>query len=170
MVEWLCHQPLFFTDDLEPFALVHAGVPPQWSIEEASRYAQEVESVLSSNQRIEFLNNMYGNEPRSWSEDLGYYERLRYITNALTRMRFCDSDGALNLQNTSAVSTHKADRPWFEWYQQSMTVFFGHWASLNGASTNARCIALDTGCVWGNTLTGCRIRDGVHFCVEGWVQ
>ena len=167
MIEWLCQQPILFVDNDKKFAMVHAGLPPQWSFTEACHYASEVEQILRSTDREAFLHHMYGDEPSDWTMQLTGWDRLRYIVNALTRMRFCSQQGVLNLSNKSNREQRPGFRPWFDWYDSSMLLCFGHWASLNGASTHSKCIALDTGCVWRNKLTLMRLSDQELFRVPG---
>ena len=167
MIEWLCQQPILFVDCIKNFAMVHAGLPPQWSFTEACYYAREVEQMLRSAERKVFLQHMYGDEPSEWQTQLTGWDRLRYIVNALTRMRFCSQEGVLNVSNKSNQVEKSGFKPWFEWYDSPMLLCFGHWASLNGASTHPKCMALDTGCVWGNKLTLMRLSDQKLFSVPG---
>lgn len=42
---------------------------------------------------------------------------------------------------------------------------FGHWAALEGQCPQARTHAIDTGCVWGGTLTALRLQDKQRISV-----
>jgi len=90
---WLRQQPLLHHDAELNFTLVHAGLPPQWDLAQAQACAQEVEQVLRSAAHADFFAHMYGDQPDHWSDDLHGWERLRFITNCLTRLRYCDSEG-----------------------------------------------------------------------------
>ena len=166
-IEWLCQQQFMHLDLERQFAIVHAGLPPQWTVTQACSYARELEVVLGLDQRLAYLQNMYGDAPNQWSDDLMGWDRLRYITNALTRMRFCNKDGVLDLSNKGMHAVQADYRPWFEWFSAPVLLFFGHWAALKGASTNPHCVAMDTGCVWGNTLSAYRVDDHQCFSVAG---
>ena len=156
---WLRHQPLAHHE--HGVTMVHAGIPPIWTVEDTLRYAKEVESALQGPDSTTFFEAMYGNEPITWSEDLRGMNRLRVITNYLTRMRYCTKKGKLDLINkgpkpkVDALQGRKV-APWFKHKQRltaSETIIFGHWASLEGVTNCSGAIALDTGCVWGNKMT-----------------
>ena len=164
IISWLQQQPLLHYNKSTNTALVHAGIPPQWTIEQALVHAKHVETALCRNPK-QFLKEMYGNEPKQWHDDLDETDHFRYIINALTRMRFCEQDGTLNLTNSSSTPGSTKEQAWFQWYQQNTTILFGHWASLRGQSTNPNCIALDTGCVWGDRLTAYCIESKTFFSV-----
>ncbi|MDQ2694699.1 MAG: symmetrical bis(5'-nucleosyl)-tetraphosphatase, partial [Pseudomonadota bacterium] len=96
LLDWLRHRPLLHHDPGLSFTLVHAGLAPQWDLHQALACAQELESTLRSPAYRSFLKQMFGSEPRLWSPDLRGVERLRFIVNCLTRIRFCTEDGALD--------------------------------------------------------------------------
>lgn len=168
LIHWLIQKPFLHHNKKDKSVIVHAGIPPQWTIQQAQEYATEVHMALTQNTQ-QFLTHMYGNLPDQWHEDLPQWDRLRYITNALTRMRFCQQNGTLNLNDHAITSKHPSDKPWFEWYQHNTTILFGHWAALRGQSTNPKCIALDTGCVWGETLTAYHLETQTLVSVPGAV-
>ena len=153
---WLRYRPLLHHDEARNLLLVHAGLPPTWSLAEAIARAVEIESELQAPNWANTLKHMYGDEPRSWSADLDSVDRSRYIINALTRMRYCDSKGALDFEHTGPPGTQPTNLvPWFDFRERVETkihVVFGHWASL-GLLRRADITALDSGCVWGRTLT-----------------
>lgn len=167
LLEWLRHCPLIHYEKNDNALLVHAGLPPQWSIEESIQHADEVSKVLSSSKYIDFLTNLFGNQPAQWKKTLSGQDRLRYISNALTRMRFCNAEGALDLKADGKMSTDP-DRfkPWFDWRnpkKDNTDIFFGHWAALNGQCNAPRCYALDTGCAWGHRLTALNLETKERF-------
>ncbi len=161
LLQWVQHQPLTRTHEVggETLLMVHAGVHKCWSLADTLRYAQEVETVLQSDELPAFLQAMYGNQPDQWSEQLTGMERLRVITNVLTRMRYCAPDGRMDFE--SAESTENAPAglmPWFDLPGRctaNTTIAFGHWSTL-GELNRPHLIALDTGCVWGGCLTAVR--------------
>ena len=167
LIEWLRRQPLAHREDGFAHLLVHAGVPPQWSADDALARAREVEAVLQGPSCRDFLHHMYGNQPDTWDEGLEGFERLRLITNYLTRMRFCAADGKLDLDNKSPPED--ANRGFAPWYSHpgrrtaDVPVLFGHWAALEGRMVGPEVHALDTGCVWGGRLRALRLDDGALF-------
>lgn len=155
LVNWLRHQPLIYTDPNDDYTMVHAGIPPMWTLQQAHLLAREVENVLQSDTINDFFAHMYGNEPSCWDEALTGWPRLRLITNYFTRMRFCHSNGTLNLSNKSDQGT-PGTSPWFSFSQRQtaeQAIIFGHWAALEGKTEIPNIFALDTGCVWGKSMT-----------------
>jgi bis(5'-nucleosyl)-tetraphosphatase (symmetrical) len=143
--------------------MVHAGVLPQWSTAQTLALASEVEAVLRGPHLLEFLQQMYGNEPAAWSDDLGGPERLRVIVNGLTRLRFCDASGQMDFKAKEAAgSAPPGFSPWFETpnrQTEGQPIAFGHWSML-GLIKRADLLALDTGCVWGGQLSAARVANG----------
>ena len=157
LLGWLRRQPLLYQDKSGDYAMVHAGLAPQWSLARALELAAEVSAVLRGPGLCDFLHGMYGDEPDCWRDDLQGIERWRVITNYLTRIRFCDREGALDLKNKGAPDSAKPGfMPWFDVpgrQSAGAPLIFGHWATLLGRANSDDVFALDTGCVWGNTLT-----------------
>ncbi|WLG89946.1 symmetrical bis(5'-nucleosyl)-tetraphosphatase [Pseudomonas cucumis] len=158
LLEWVRQQKLMHYDEQRNIALVHAGIPPQWSLRKALKCAAEVEEALHDDNRFApYLDGMYGNEPVKWDNDLKGAARLRVITNYFTRMRFCTSDGKLDLKGKEGVDTAPPGyAPWFthkERKTKGLKIIFGHWAALEGQCNEPGLFALDTGCVWGGAMT-----------------
>jgi len=165
LLNWLRQQPLLA--EHEEFVLCHAGISPQWDLATARQAAQEVEQVLRSTQWANLITQMYSDEPDAWHSDLQGIARLRYIINAFTRMRFCFPDGRLDMKCKLPPKevTDGSLLPWFQLPQRislEKAVIFGHWAALEGYSSD-EVIGLDTGCVWGGTLTMLRWEDKHYF-------
>lgn len=161
-LEWLCQCKL--ADQAHGWLLVHAGVLPQWDAAQTLALAAEVEAMLRDEQQLAaFLARMYGNEPARWSDTLQGIERWRLIVNVLTRIRFCTDDGLLDLViKDGAAAAPAGFRPWFEIESRRTAgtpVAFGHWSTL-GLIERPNLLSLDTGCVWGGTLTAARIDGG----------
>lgn len=158
LLDWLRRQPLLHSN--EKFSLVHAGLAPQWDIATAKQCASEVERVLRSADYREFFENMYGDVPDRWSPDLSGWDRLRFITNCLTRLRYCDKEGRIELKTKgSPASSPPHLMPWFavpERRSRGSEILFGHWSTL-GFYADDGCYCLDTGCLWGGTLTALRL-------------
>ena len=163
LFDWLRQQPLLFHCPERNYLMVHAGLAPQWSIEQALALSQEVEQTLQGANFKDFLRHMYGNEPDCWHDDLTGWERLRVITNHFTRMRLCDAEGHLDLKHKHGLQDVRIGfKPWFaHTHRQTRDtqILFGHWAALEGESNEDHVFALDTGCVWGGRLTMMRLED-----------
>lgn len=161
--EYLRHLPLIHFDKNRDFVMVHAGLPPQLDVETCCRLAGEVEAVLRSEDHPGYFSAMYGNEPDTWSESLTGMDRLRHITNFLTRIRFCTASGQLELTHKTEVAPVGFE-PWFTFPRpDSSHILFGHWAAIEGRADCAFATPLDTGCVWGRQLTALRLEDMTQF-------
>ena len=158
LINWLRHRPLALNTG--KILAVHAGVLPQWGIQQTIECAQEVEKTLRKKNYKSFLANMYGNTSYKWSNSLKGYERLRVITNALTRMRFCTPNGLMEFESKEGLEKGpKGYLPWFKVPKrktQDALIYFGHWSTL-GLLRTQNVIGLDTGCVWGGKLTAMEI-------------
>jgi len=163
LLDWLRHRPMMI--DLPQFsaAVIHAGLPPQWTHQQAMDCAAELENVLRDNEKSQhFFQKMYGNKPKKWRDDLSGMKRLRFITNCFTRLRYCTTKGKLRLEDKGPPGTQKAGRmPWFDVpgrKTENLRIFFGHWSTL-GLTNSNNAWSLDTGCLWGGQLTTVRLDD-----------
>jgi bis(5'-nucleosyl)-tetraphosphatase (symmetrical) len=160
IVDWLRRRPLLHYDPRVKRVLVHAGIPPPWTVGQARAEARAVETLLRGRRWRHALKEMYGGEPSAWSPKLRGADRRRYTINALTRMRYCDRRGRLDLSYSGAPGTQpKGLVPWFDVAERRaawVNIVFGHWAAL-GLLRRSDVTALDTGCVWGNHLTAVRL-------------
>lgn len=170
LMNWLRQQPLMHWDPTYKFALVHAGLAPSWSLEQALSLNAELQTVLQGDAFSQFLSAMYGNEPDHWDDNLTGATRWRVITNYFTRVRLCYADGRMDFAYKGALAT-KPDAL-YPWYAlparktRQVNVLFGHWAALEGAAHGQNIHALDTGCVWGKCLTAMRLEDRQRFHVK----
>jgi bis(5'-nucleosyl)-tetraphosphatase (symmetrical) len=151
------------------FAVVHAGLLPQWTVERARALAGEVEQALSGEQWGELLGRMYGNQPARWSDDLSGYDRARVIINAMTRLRLCTAAGEMEFGHKGRLEDAPPGYlPWFDIparRSRGTPVIFGHWSAL-GLKLSDDLIGLDTGCLWGRRLTAFRVEDRRIFQVS----
>lgn len=161
LMDWLRKQPLMVSHPTQNVVMVHAGIPPQWSITEAQTYAKEVESHLQSADWQTFATqNLFGNKPDAWSKELKSWDYIRYITNAFTRMRYCDRHGKLDFKLKSTPDSQSDNpkalfQPWFmhkKRKNRTHEIFFGHWSTL-GVVDDYSIHSVDTGCLWGGKLT-----------------
>lgn len=160
LLDWLRRQRLMHSAG--GYAMVHAGLLPQWSAVKAMALAGEVESALRGADHGEFLNRMYGNAPVAWDDGLRGYDRLRVIVNAMTRLRLCTDSGVMEFSHKTGLDGAPAGYlPWFDVparASRETPVVFGHWAAL-GLMLRADLLGLDSGCVWGRRLTAVRLDD-----------
>lgn len=166
LLDWLRHRPMLHASP--DYVMVHAGLLPSWSVQQAILLAQETEVALRGPDVQKFYSCLYGNQPDSWTDTLSGYERLRVIVNAMTRMRICTADGRMEFSYKGPVSDIPSGfLPWFEVPGRAsgnVTVICGHWSAL-GLHLGDNLVALDTGCLWGGYLTAIRLEDRKIFRV-----
>ena len=172
LIAWLRERPTLYHDTSLNFTLIHAGLAPEWDLRMAQDCAQELETTLRGTGYVDFLHNMYGDTPDRWSDDLDGVERLRFITNCLTRIRYFDRGGHLSLHRTGPPEPpHRDFVPWFEMpnrRSKGERIIFGHWASLQlhrPLDPTHGVFHVDTGCGWGGRLTALRLDDERYFSV-----
>jgi len=174
LVNWLRKQPLFHYDATLNFAMSHAGIFPPWSLAQAQQYAREVEVVLQADHYATQLEYLYGNQPDEWDESLSGFDRLRFILNAFTRMRFCTLEGKLEFSCAGKIGTQpEGYLPWFAVPNRAMAdvpIVFGHWSALEGHTNTPLVFDVDTGCVWGASLTALRLEDRQYFSVASKIK
>jgi len=170
LITWLQHQPLAYCSRKHNVLMVHAGVIPQWTVQDTLDHAAEVERKLRSPKAGKFLSKLRKNAPRRWHDDLSGWRRRRLISDILTRIRFCDSNGKI-LPNASGPPG-SAKKPYKAWFKHNnrmtseTTIVFGHWARL-GFYKKRNLICLDSGCAYGGQLTALRLEDREVFQVQG---
>ena len=173
LMDWLRYLPFLHVDENLGYCMAHAGISPQWTLPEAQKYAKEIEAPLQGTDVATWLKQVYGNKPTLWSIELQSYARHRYILNAFTRMRYCNSrNGSLNfkLKRPPRIKKSKNAKqvPWFLLPNRKplpSKVVFGHWSSL-GYYQDSDVLALDTGCIWGGQLTAARLDTKVVMLIS----
>lgn len=162
LLHWLRRRPLMHHDPAKNASLLHAGLPPQWNLEQALACAREVETVLRGPDYPAFLQKMYGNQPERWSAELAGFDRLRFIVNCFTRLRYCEpATGRLGLDEKGPPGSQRP--PYVPWFQvpgratRGERIIFGHWSTLGYWSAH-NVWAIDSGCLWGGQLTALRVR------------
>lgn len=174
LLNWLQRQPLLHHDRAAGYTLIHAGLPPQWDLSQAMKYAKEAGKILQSDDHGDFFSHMYGNQPDQWSENLRGWDRIRFIINCFTRLRFCDAGGRLNLGIKGPPGSQSPSLlPWFTVESRKTRdekLLFGHWATVLLGNISDfetyNVYPLDTGCVWGRELTAMRLEDRKIFSVK----
>lgn len=160
LLEWLRHRPLLHKDDKIGWAMVHAGIHPQWDIELGAKLAGEAAALLQGRNYESFMHEMYGNHPDNWDPLLSGYDRARFIVNVFTRIRYCSIDGRLDFLHKGPIGSQgKELYPWFSLLPDAVLthrVVFGHWSAL-GRNVSGDCFGIDTGCLWGGRLTALRL-------------
>lgn len=169
LIEWVRQLPFFHRDDELGYAMLHAGVPPQWSEADIQERADELSAALQDHRFDDFLSEMYGNKPNRWSKDLTGHDRLRFIINCFTRMRFCTPDGKLELKQKGALNSQP--EPLVPWFQapdrlsRELPIIFGHWSQL-GFYQGDNVVCLDSGCLWGGSLTALELETGENYSLS----
>jgi bis(5'-nucleosyl)-tetraphosphatase (symmetrical) len=159
LLDWLQSCPLLHHDPEVGFTLIHAGLPPQWDFTTAATAAHEVEQALAVDP-IALFEEMYGDQPDRWSDTLTGTERQRFIVNCLTRLRYCDADGRINLKLKEAPD--EVEAPWMPWFRvpgrrsRDLRIVCGHWSTL-GVFNEENVAGIDAGCVWGGRLCALRL-------------
>ncbi len=160
LLDWLRRQKMMHAEN--GYAMVHAGLLPQWSIARALELAGEAEAALRGPAWAEFLRVLYGNRPARWGEELRGYDRLRIIVNAMTRMRLVAPDGTMEFSHKLGLASAPAGYvPWYDAparASRGTAIVFGHWAAL-GLLVRDDIVCLDSGCVWGRQLSALRLED-----------
>lgn len=158
LLDWLRHRPLFHYN--ADFCLLHAGLPPQWDFNKTRKMALFAERALRSHDYRRLLMHMYGNKPDIWSPTLTGMNKLRFIINCFTRVRYCDAYGRLDFVHSGPLGSQPEKlTPWFQVPKRksaNMRIIFGHWSSLGYYEGN-NCYAIDTGCLWGGQLTALKL-------------
>jgi bis(5'-nucleosyl)-tetraphosphatase (symmetrical) len=173
MLQWLRARPLLHHDAALGYTLVHAGLLPTWDLATAQALAVEAETVLRGPDASELYSQMYGDEPDVWQPALAGWARLRMIVNVFTRLRFCHPDGRMDLrQKGPPGSQPQGLLPWFQVPQRKslgLRVVFGHWSTL-GLWNRDGVIGLDSGCLWGGSLSAVRLDETQELISVSCVQ
>lgn len=170
---WLRQLPFLHHDAALGYVMVHAGIWPHWDLEMAQALSKEAEAALAASDG-HFWEAIYGDTPELWSDDLRGDDRLRFIINVFTRMRYVRVDGALAIPQTGPPGTQPEGLwPWYDApnrMQWPVPVLFGHWSSMRGECDTPGIHALDGGCAWGEKLIAMRLEDHARFempCADG---
>lgn len=168
LLHWLRHRPLFHAHN--DFCLLHAGLPPQWNFAQTQKMALAAENMLQGPTYKTFFKVLYGNKPKQWSPALQSMhnqdmDKIRFIINCFTRIRYCDADGRLDFEHKGRLGSQPSHlMPWFKVPQrqsEGMNIIFGHWSTL-GYYQQHNCYAIDTGCFWKGQLTALKLGECVQ--------
>jgi bis(5'-nucleosyl)-tetraphosphatase (symmetrical) len=173
IISWMQKQPLIYQDGSH--AMVHAGISPLWSWQEACDKAKLVESVLQSDDGLSLLAHFHPSRKKAkltktiedyehipeWVKDLGWF----------TRVRTLNPHDQMNEKFKGSLDHIDQDsQPWFNEYQHQVKnsktcpsmLYFGHWAAL-GIYVGEHVYSLDSGCIWGRKLSALRLEDHQLF-------
>jgi len=171
LLSWLRRQSMIHAE--HGYLMVHAGLLPQWTAEQALALGAEVEHALRGPNYRDYLTQMYGNLPNHWDEALQGMDRLRLITNVMTRLRICTAEGVMDFKFKGVPrDTPPGYIAWFDMPNRrsaDTAIIFGHWSAL-GLYQRDNLFALDTGCLWGGGLTAMRLDDRKIFQVPSSPQ
>jgi bis(5'-nucleosyl)-tetraphosphatase (symmetrical) len=160
LLDWLRRQRFLHREGAH--LLVHAGLLPTWGLEEAVALADELSGWLGGPDSEEALADL-ARGTRHWRPDLVGCDRLSAAAAVFTRLRTVRADGSPNLGFTGPPgAAPEGCRPWFESSPvpgPGLTVLFGHWAML-GLYRAPGLVCLDSGCVYGGSLSALRLDDG----------
>ncbi|AFZ83229.1 bis(5'-nucleosyl)-tetraphosphatase (symmetrical) [Candidatus Kinetoplastibacterium blastocrithidii TCC012E] len=161
IINWLRFRPLAHFDNGN--LMVHAGVMAQWDIKKTLSLASEIQDLLRDKNWQNNIKKIFGNTSLVWHDELKNNKRLRTITNALTRIRLCTIKGKMifSIKDPKLIESDNNIVPWFrlpDRKTKDITIIFGHWSSL-GLFIEENLMCLDTGCVWGKSLTAVRLND-----------
>jgi bis(5'-nucleosyl)-tetraphosphatase (symmetrical) len=166
LLDWLSCRPFLFREG--PLVLVHAGLLPQWTVAEAQALARQAEQYLQGPDRETFLRLVFETRGIQWSERLTGVTRSVAAIKVLTRLRVCTEDGTMDTTFTGPPElVPPGYHPWFHLSNRrhaDATIVCGHWAAL-GLQIEPNLLAIDSGCVWGRTLTAVRLEDRQIFQV-----
>ncbi|WP_447894916.1 symmetrical bis(5'-nucleosyl)-tetraphosphatase [Vreelandella sp. GE22] len=158
---WLRQQPLLLREPSLELTLSHAGIFPGWSLALAERYAFQASQVLRMANDAWLAQLALS----PYRHTQGGMDSWQHIICAFTEMRYCDvsdpNHPTIDFTAKSPAQKSASLVPWFDaWPIQSGIWAFGHWSSLRGETGRADIRCLDTGCVYGRTLSVVRVVQG----------
>ena len=164
LIDWLRGQKFLHVDYKLGYCMAHAGISPEFDLGMALRYAQSIEEKLQGNDEevSAWLKKMFKGTVERLDKASNKIDINKYIISSFTRMRYCYNDYKLDYdQKGTPTDTlrEKGLKPWFEYENRKeieLKIIFGHWSTL-GFYHDENVLALDTGCLWGGTLTAARI-------------
>ncbi|MDQ6993687.1 MAG: symmetrical bis(5'-nucleosyl)-tetraphosphatase [Mariprofundus sp.] len=157
LIEWLRFRPLLHYDAGLNWCMVHAGLHPGWSLKKAQKRARAVEKKLQHEQWQVFCKQLHGMKFPTSEPAKGDPARLFFTAAVLTRSRYCTQDGYFNWDVRAGSSSGKKEYGWFKHkalaWRDDCHVVYGHWAANGLVANQKHVLGLDTGCVWGGSLT-----------------
>ncbi|MEO5364852.1 MAG: symmetrical bis(5'-nucleosyl)-tetraphosphatase [Magnetococcus sp. WYHC-3] len=168
---WLRRRPFLHRCRRQSVLLVHAGLYPAWSVDEAEQRANLLQQIMIDDRAIrEFFSGVpRGPLPCKEPDEASLMDRLRFDFLIFTRVRLCSDEGQLLWPCTPGgertVSPYLLPpensrfKAWFEnypWKGATETVIYGHWAAA-GLVRREHIIGLDSGCAYGGRLTALHV-------------
>ena len=174
--KFLIEQPLIFKKEIifknksKKVIMVHAGIPPNLSLENCFDLNKEFQIALKKNPK-RILKKIFNNPFSKFSKKMSRIDRIIFFANALTRIRACNHKGEIDFNFKGRINEiPKKLNAWFN-YENSIIgensqLIFGHWAAIKGKTKKKDIFGLDTGCVWGDKLTIMRLEDNKRFQIN----
>lgn len=162
LVQWLRTRPFLHHDKEQHTVMVHAGIPPVWDLKTAKKQAKKAHKRLASDDPVDFLSNVFSKSPDHWGNAHTAKRKRNYTVNALTRMRYCWSDGSMDFTfNGSPKARPQGLSAWYKAPNRipiSETIVFGHWAA-HPAIAPQGIVPTDRGCVYGGSLVAYHLEE-----------
>ncbi len=174
LVDWLRFRPLLHHHVKKRWCMVHAGLHPQWSLDEAKRRAKQVERILQGKHWQNFCLRVQ-QSPLPQHQPKNAMQDKLFTLAVLTRSRYCTQDGVFNWNVRSGAAMAHDECPWFKHpqlaWRKDCRVVYGHWAARGLVADEPHVLGLDTGCVWGGSLTMAHInRHALPLAADQWIQ
>ncbi len=159
LIDWLRFRPMLHHDEQLGWCMVHAGLSPRWSLDDAKQRAAEIEGKLRSEYWGDFCRQLQSTTFPT--QDAGPDDQSLFSMAVFTRTRYCQNDGVFDWTNKTAETDEAEIQPWFahedaQW-KKACRVVYGHWAARGLVADEDDVLGLDTGCVWGGRLTMARL-------------
>ena len=170
LVDWLIHRPFLHREGKR--VMVHAGLHPAWTLDEATALAGELGEALSRKPKktLEALESVRPSPV--WKDALARRgaaldDRVRADARAHVHRR--GPDVRLRRPAPPRAEGVPALVPGPGAARQDAAIVFGHWAAL-GFHRSPGVLALDSGCFRGQVLTAVRLDDGQVYQepAQGW--
>ena len=154
LIDWLRHRPLLHHDAGLGWTMVHAGLHPAWTLEEAKHRANTVEEKLRGNKWRKFCLKLLNTKFPTSQPENGEKGRRLFNAAVFTRSRYCTSHGVFNWKGGRR---RRREKPWYAFdkiaWGGDCHIVFGHWAAQGLVLDQPHVLGLDSGCVWGGSLT-----------------
>jgi len=156
LLEWLRFRPLLHHDAQKGWCMVHAGLHPHWTLKHAKQRAKDVEKVLQSHDWQSFCQELQKKHFPA-TQPCNKHEQLIFTVAVLTRTRYCTQQGVFNWDVRSGEASCEDEKPWFQHpslaWGKDCKVVYGHWSAMGLVNQEKHVIGLDTGCVWGESMS-----------------
>ncbi len=164
-IEWISDANLLYEDHSKNFVVCHAGIPPMFSLLEASYNISLFNTYKKENGLCKILENANNAKILDWVQCETIEQKLSYILYGFTKMKYCSSMSTLDDQyNDYNENNNYGLKAWFKLrksHNDKYHIFFGHWAAL-GLHTEGNITCCDSGCIWNGKLTAIQVDSNEH--------